>query len=368
MSPIKGYTDQKMMAFPKIGNIRKGEPKGKSKFPQDLDYFRVEFDEHEIKAGEIFLREYGPEPKEILIWLPYKEIDDCWEAWLEGYTAGALQARSDGEIYIFLREPDTGEVLIRDGIDIKTGVPRLYDPDEPAVYYKDTKGKKQPLFLKQHGRLEVIIPVLERLASLTLHTSSKNDILEISKNLQALYFVNSGSLQSIDILLTRKPRMISTPGESGKRVRREKNLIFLETAPTWVQKQVNGLRMRAELQPVEIAGELEAGIDADEITGEVIDAETGEIVEKADTPKASTIKPWPPKAVERLLSVTELISEEAANELLDKSGLSRKATLAAIGEWGGSYAAAIVRGDYIQKAIDHTDKYWKDFGKVKKNE
>ncbi len=370
MSPIVDLTDQGEMGFPKIGNVRKGEEKGKSRFPKDLDYFRVEFDEHETEAAEIFLREYGAEPKEILIWLPYKEIDDCWEAWLEGYTAGALQARSDGANYIFLREPDTGEILVKDGIDLKTGRPRPYDPNEPAVYYTDSKNKKQPVFLKATGRLEVIIPVLERLASLTLHTGSKNDIAEISKNLKALYFVNSGSLQNIDILLKRKPRMISSPGEGGKRVRREKNLIFLETAPTWVQKQVNGLRMRAELQPVEIAGGLESGIDADELTGEIID---GDVTEVKSTPppkepkrkkKEIIEKPWPARFVDRVIKLNPHIGDiTGANKFLNESGFNEaEAMVSAVEVFIKEYMAGRDQSMKHPEAMEYARANWQNGG------
>jgi len=293
MSPIKGLTDRNM-AFPKIGNIRKGEPKGESKFPKDLDYFRVEFDELEVEAAEIFNNHYGPEPKEILIWLPYKEISQCWDAWLEAYTAGAMVARSDGEIYLYLREPDTGRVIIKDGLDAVTDTPRPYIADEPATHYEDTKGKKQPVFLKHVGRLEVIIPILGELASLTLHTSSQYDIGQISENLAALYHMGGGSLQNIDILLHRKPKMISTPGEGGKRVRREKSLIFLKASKSWVQAQLTEKRELAEIEPIETAGELGSGITADKITGEVIEGTA-----KETTPPVPHVRPYDPKTLKK---------------------------------------------------------------------
>ena len=41
--PIVGLTDRGM-AFPQIGDIRKGEPKGENQPGKDLRWFRVEFD------------------------------------------------------------------------------------------------------------------------------------------------------------------------------------------------------------------------------------------------------------------------------------------------------------------------------------
>lgn len=249
--PIKGLTDRGM-AFPEIGQIRKGAPKPeKGNRPgKDLKYFRVEFDEQEVDAQELFEKVYGTEPQEINIYLPYDEIDRCWDANLEAYTASQMIARSDGETYQYLKDHETGEVLVRNGIEIATGEPKPYVEGEPASYYTDQKGKKQPIFCKPTGRLKVIIPALERLCYLTLHTTSFYDIVNISSQLEALAFVNQGKLQGIDIVLKRKPSMVSTPDhkDKTKRVRREKWLISLEASPDWVQKQINGVRSRAELQ------------------------------------------------------------------------------------------------------------------------
>lgn len=113
---------------------------------------------------------------------------------------------------------------------------------------------------------------------------------------------------------------------------------------------------------IEPTVELESKVEADEITGEIVEAKTKP--SKKTTKKSDGVmKLWAKRQIDRLLSVTDLITVEAANELLDRSGMSHSASLAAIGKWGSSYAAAIVRGDDIETAIAHADKYWQDFGK-----
>src|SRR3990167_9198597 len=122
---IKGLTDRGM-AFPEIGQIRKGAQKGEKSPGKDLTYFRVTFDEREQKAAETFRAVYGDQPDEIRVILPFDEIERMWDPFLEAYTAGRLVARSDGERFIYLVDTKTGELLVRDGYDVKTGKPRPY--------------------------------------------------------------------------------------------------------------------------------------------------------------------------------------------------------------------------------------------------
>src|SRR3990167_2989649 len=97
---IKGLTDRGM-AFPEIGQIRKGAPKtDKGYVGKDLDYLRVEFDEREVKAAETFNSVYEKKPHLIRIILPFNDINRMWDAYLEAYTAGRMVARSDGERFI----------------------------------------------------------------------------------------------------------------------------------------------------------------------------------------------------------------------------------------------------------------------------
>ncbi len=355
--PIKGLTDREMK-FPKIGDIRKGEPKGKSKFPKDLDYFRVEIDELEVTAKELFLQHYGPEPKKIDIWLPYREINRCWDANYEAYVAGAMIARSDGETYQFLRDTD-GKMIVSDGLHVETGLAVPFVKDEPCAYYKDKEGKKQPVIAKIVGRLEVIVPVLERMASLTVHTKSIHDVINITQNLRAIYYINNESLQDIGIELKRKPVMISTPGKGGKRARREKHLIFVETSPEWIQDQKNGRKARAALKAPPVV--------ADELDEEIVDILTKEIAppkEPKRKKKEIIEKPWPARFVDRVIKLNPHIGDiTRANKFLNESGFNEaEAMVSAVEVFIKEYMAGRDQSMKHPEAMEYARANWQNGG------
>jgi len=253
--PIIGLTDRGL-AFPEIGQLRKGAPKNEQGYVgKDLNYFRVTFDEAETAAAATFKRVYGEQPKEVNIVLPFDDIDRVWEAWLECYTAGRMVARADGQRYIYRVNPQTGEMVVKNG--------------EPFTPYKDgevvaeiiTGNKKEQLKCKPTGRLKVVIPELQRLAYVTVLTTSINDIGNISAQLEAIKKINGGRIVGIPLVLRRRPKKISTPDKDGKRARRLKYMLSIEADPEWVKAKLlevkslalpgNGLALLPEPQPHE---------------------------------------------------------------------------------------------------------------------
>ncbi len=307
--PIKGLTDRGL-SFPEIGQIRKGakKPADGKKPGADLSYFRVEFDEQEAKAAEIFRQTYGNQPAAIRIILPFNEIERMWDANLEGYTAGRMVARSDGEIYNYLVDAQTGELLVKNGIDLKTRQPRPYIEGEPCGSYKAQNGKIEKIFCKPSGRLKVIIPELARAAYLTVLTTSKHDIINISDQLRAFQTINNGIIAGIPLVLRRRPRKISTPNADGTRARRVKWLLSIEADPEWVKRRLtetkrlalpgNGLALpapeRPQLEPGDEGDyEPDAGdlADADYDEGEV---EEGEYTMQEEQKPAAQPQNQPP--------------------------------------------------------------------------
>ena len=197
------------------------------------------------------------------------------------------------------------------------------------------------------------------MASLTVHTNSIHDVIQITENLEAIYFINNESLQNIGIELKRKPVMISTPGEKGKRVRREKHLIFVETSPEWIQEQKNGRKERAALKPPPIT--------ADETTGEVVDGHVKEIAppkeETKRKDKPMIDDPWPTKAVDRVLENCHINDITEANNLLNDSELSQRATLASIEKFAKAYQSGIDLNMKHIEAIDYARLNWQKVGK-----
>lgn len=253
--PIIGLTDRPA-AFPTIGVLRKGAPKPESgnKPGADLKHFR--FDSDDEGAVNLFTEHYGAEPRSIRVFVPFKTTAENFEAWKEAWTASALQHRCDGQTMV------------------RWLTPQGRYSDEP----KACQGG-----CKQVGRLNVIIPELRRMAFVTVQTTSIHDILQIHANLSALENAR-GDLRGIPLILKRAPREISTPADNGKRARREKWLITIEAAPSWVELQLTAQERAAlpEASPLQLPawdGDDEDDDEAPEAAGAVC-LETLTAVEK----------------------------------------------------------------------------------------
>ena len=233
--PIKGLTDQPRQ-FSEIGQLRKGAPKPKDKQQpgKDLTYFRATFEDGEDKAAAMFRQAYGTEPREVNIRLPFNTVDENFDAWRETYVKGGLIHRCDGEYTQYEVDPQTGSILVMNGLDVD-GQPVKCDGTD----------------CKPTGRLKVIIPDLRRLAFMAVLTTSVWDILNISRQLEAIRHVNDGKLQNVPLILKRRPREISTPsGTGGKRARREMWLLNIEADPDWVATQILALPAPDEAEPL----------------------------------------------------------------------------------------------------------------------
>lgn len=249
--PIIGLTDRGL-SFPEIGQIRKGGAKEANRPGRDLTYFRVEFDERERKAEEAFWAAYSEggkrEPTAIRIILPFNEIDRMWDAWLEAYTAGRMVARSNGETIMYQVDTATGEPVVLNGIDLKTGQPKPHPVNNIAGY----DYQRKPVLFKASGRLKVIIPELARAAYMTVLTTSKHDIANISDQLRAFAELNKGQIAGIPFILRRRPKKISMPGKDGQRVRVTKWMLSIEADPEWVRaklSQLNTLALPGDTPP-----------------------------------------------------------------------------------------------------------------------
>lgn len=277
---IKGLTDRGQ-AFPQIGDIRKGDKGGKNGAPRDLNYFRVELDQRETESAAVFAQTYGPQPTEINILLPFNEIERCWDAWCEAYTAGRMVARSDGETFLYLVDIKTGAILVRDGLN---------DAGQ-RVPHREVVGRTDKSVIKCRpvGRLKVIIPELRRLAYLVVHTTSVIDIRNISEQLEAIKAVNAGRIVGIPLVLRRRPREVSVPLSDGSKARLTKWMLSIEADPRWTALKIEQLdrlalpdapQRRALPNVPEAEPEYEdidgRWVDDPDTTGDWIDAPAGE--------------------------------------------------------------------------------------------
>ena len=253
---IKGLTDRNM-SFPEIGQIRKGAPKTENAPGRDLQYFRITMTDEEEAAAQILREHYGDKPAELDILLPFNEIDRCWEAYYEAYTAGRMVARADGERYLYLADFITGEVKVQNGEPFRAFSPR----DAIGEWHNSKTNLKEPILARPVGRLKVVLPILQRLVYLTLLTSSIHDIKNISEQLNAYRLLNDGQIVGIPFIVRRRPKKISVPFK-GQRARMTKWLISIETDPKWVQAKMAQLGRAAIPGSTQVL--LQAGLSDEE--------------------------------------------------------------------------------------------------------
>jgi hypothetical protein len=209
---------QRDAMFPEIGQIRKGDVKPNDRQPgKDLDHFR--FTSPDAEVIEKFKKAFGEKPRSLAVRLPFRATEENFEAWMEEYTAGAIQHRCDGETCVGWRT---------------------------SQGTWSTEPKPCPGKCKASGRLKVFIPDLGRMAFVTVLTTSKLDIINLGSSLKAIESIN-GAVSGIPLILSRVEREISTPGEGGKRARRKKWLLQIEASPEWASLQFGAMRDAALL-------------------------------------------------------------------------------------------------------------------------
>jgi hypothetical protein len=270
---IKGLTDQEA-ALPRIGILRKGAKKPANGPGKDLTYFR--FVGEDLDAQELFNKAY-PEQEDlrrINVFLPFKTPEENFidNSWIEKWVAGGLEYRSDGDNLVLWRM-DNGQYSDEPKPDPK---PQILDDGKRA------DGSMQV------GRLTVVIPELGRLASVTILTTSKNDVINLSKQLKAFYALN-GDLRGIPFVVVRRKHKISTPMKGGKRGRRESWLLSIETQPHYTRLHLASVQQAA----------LPETVDASEVEILPPTVEVEKIAspdEPTQPPKPKSSKPKPKKS------------------------------------------------------------------------
>ena len=322
--PIKGLTD-KGLSFPQIGRIKKGEmvtKKGKT-YPIDLDYFKVEF--ADSPEGEVlrtkFVAAYGEKPKSINIFLPFNEIDQMWDGYMEAYVASRMLAKSDGPpeeggVVLFRCDGKTGETIVRNGENLETGLHEPHPEDNIAGYdYKDN-----PVYYNPIGRLKVIVPELQEAAYMLFTTGSWNDIRFISQQLAGLKELNQDVIKGVPLQLIRSDHEVMAPIK-GKKTRITKSLVSIKADPDWVAARIaedkrlafpdrikDALLLPGEIVEETEEGELAALVNpkdwgSDEvIQGEVVDETPAEAV--IEPPQAeSTREPYDPETLKAVILI-----------------------------------------------------------------
>ena len=291
--PIFDIQAKAEATFPKLGTIRKGAKKTANAPGKDLTHFRLD---DATDVAEVYQALYcTTEPQEMGIFLPFDDLDRVFRAYHELYSAGTLLCQGDGKQVRYMRNPQTGQLLARDGyarVDFQVGQVKFTIGEAIPC-----PGMAHGLYphcakCKPHGYLMAIIPEVKRFGYYEFKTTSYYDILNLTGNLRAIMALNNGRLTGVPLVVRRTPQQIPTPGADGKRTRREKWLLSIEAAPGWVdmmQRRWNTLE--GEDAPVAMLTNghaEEEGDDPDAPEGEFIgaegweedgDDETGEIVQ-----------------------------------------------------------------------------------------
>jgi hypothetical protein len=272
--PLFGLTDAPK-AFMKLGMIKKGEKQVKTfrkkdgttyekEVPVDLDYFRVVFSPGKL-AGEIekaFREVYGDRPQELNVRFADASVKEVWDANLECYKQGGLIAKAGtnetGAYWIFYRDPDTAEVLVRNGAPVGVAGRELIEKpvDIAAPIYRNSKD--EPVFLEPVGRLQVVIPEVAHLAVgyFVFQPLSPRDIRSISSEL-AMYAAMASSygntITGIPFVLGRRKEEI-TKNINGKLSKGESWPVYLTAGGQWGRQAIEMIERLA--LPDHIEGEV----------------------------------------------------------------------------------------------------------------
>ncbi len=262
-------TRKTSLAFPTIGQIRKGAPKIKKEKPDgkvyevvgpDLgEFFRVHFFPGNGGADAIFAREYKCEGtndfkvKVIKATCTFESVWKSWECYNEAYQAGRLIAQADDEKFLRFEDPATREVLVKNGHVVGhdgrlTQEIRPFVPGEVISY---SRGDRNFLLkIKPYGRLRLWLPIFQRLVTIELRTTAFYDRVNIEGQLSAIQGIadalHHGNVAGIPLLVYRKLGDVLRPNDDGKSwTRDQKWLINIEVDPEWVAEAMNKLRVNA---------------------------------------------------------------------------------------------------------------------------
>lgn len=281
---IKRLSNNLVPAFPPLGELRKGAPKGANSPGKDLTYWRFTSTRPEVQAA--FAKIYGEKPARLDVYLPHAAVEANFADWCEEWSASSLVHRCDGET--MTRWKDNGGYS---------------DEPSPCPYFSgEAKRSAKNPGCKPIGRLHVILPDLLKagyVGYVVLLTTSINDIISVKSSLAATLEARGSNplgLRGIMFTVWRQSVKISTPNADGTRARREKSLIKIVPSAEWFQAQLAQAREQSLAQlPETVAVEpVEAAPDDED----VVDGTAEEVDEwpedEPPAPAPAMVSPAPP--------------------------------------------------------------------------
>ena len=245
-------------SLPQIGIIRKGGKKRQIEkngrmieiVGKNLPHFRFDFDPNEKDAIARADQIYGAEPNNLHILLPSPRLEDSWDCWYEAYAGGVMVHRCSRHINGIdpgpvqsACDPQTGDKLVINGRDVKTGMVVMCKGD--PIEYTKKNGQKDTIVCKPIGRLTVLLPIFDRLVSLLLITKGKHDIANIDRQLhliEGLQATLNRPIAGIELIMSRKLGETHY-WQNGQRQTGKDWMISIEVDPDWLKENQYLLRM-----------------------------------------------------------------------------------------------------------------------------
>jgi hypothetical protein len=210
--------------------------------------------EYPVAADHFVLRDapdvasiYTDKPTRLNIYLPFNEVHRNLVAWHQMWQAGGLICRGDGEQIEYAVAHESGEVIVKSGKAlIDSEVEKISLSRGESVPCPGMEHDLYPRCLdcKPNAMLIIIVREIPRLAYYQISTTSIHNIVNLTGQMRWVK-ENVGRLQGVPFILELRPEKISTPGQNGKRVRREKYLLHLEPDPEWVRAMLAEMHKRA---------------------------------------------------------------------------------------------------------------------------
>ena len=329
--PINGLTNVPK-SFLKLGQIRKGQ-KDKDGRPIDLDYFRVTFHPQETECAELFKATYGEEPRRINIRLAFPDVADVFDANYECYSKGGMIAKAasndEKAWWVFFRDHDTGEVLVRNSMPVGERGRELFekpiDLDAPIYSYKNKKNETVNAFLEPVGRLNVVVPELAslRVGFMEFRATSTKDISAIARELAGIDHMArlaGKDITGIPMVLTRREEEI-TKNINGQLSRGDSWMVHIEVGGEWGGRALEAIERRAlpDVVDAEVVETEDWGPDP-----YVDPPMPEEPIEVAPAPKKSE-RPYSPEALREYIQ--ELVKKHKDTAVPDKAGNILASTL-----------------------------------------
>lgn len=299
--PIIGLTDR-TPSFKELGRLRLGIPKSEADVsgPREISYFRPDFRPDAGEAVEQFTKIYGDKPTRINVRFPFTQVERVWDAYYMCYNKSGLLGMADGQKWLYLRNNQSSELLVKDGMPSQVsdklpvdsnGLPYWpFDKKIPVYSYKSKAGADVAVFAKPEGRLKVLVPELKQAAYMTVITHSIYNVMRISEQMAGIEQIarNAGmSLPLVPVVLSRRKELISVSID-GKKAMQEHYLLNVEIDPDWMEAQFKYLNaLLPGVTPLPAQLSLPAWTDNGVPPEDLSEDESGEeVVQPVATPPA----------------------------------------------------------------------------------